>query len=359
MRVSFTPHQLNEIEKALNRAFFLPIENVAMARKFDKPHTGHKDLLNLLKARGLLIADDALVYRSLARIGYYRLTGYFLPFQVGRGKNPHQFLEGVRFEDILQLYALDTELRRLVLDTLEKLEVALRTSICEYMCSRHGPHWYLDHKAFEVGKHQAIFEKAAGHVDYDFKNGRPFKQKEPEKKSRPLFLDHYYDNYDDPPLPAAWMLREIASFGFWAQVYDALVVGDRKQITQYWRHPNTQRIHEKLLLSWLWSISILRNRCAHHNRITHRHFAFPPKLPDKNPSKDLFYSKTDDLRTLLVIIFVLINCADPGYDFQGKLLALFNQYGQTVNIEKATGFSLEGKAYWHDTGFWIHPADAK
>lgn len=324
-----------------------------MRVKFDKPYLGHKDLLNLLKARGLVISNDADVYRALIRVGYYRLTGYCLPFQKIHSKSPHDFVAGTRFEDVINLYEFDTEMRGLLMEALEKLEVALRTSICEYMCSQYDPHWYMSPKSFEVGKHQAIIEEASKHLDFDLTKNQDFYQHNPEKKSRPLFLDHYYATYNDPLMPVAWMLREIASFGFWARTYEALQEKDMKQVTQYWKNPDGKRLNHELLGSWLWSISILRNRCAHHSRITNRRFAFPPKVPDNASSKALFYSKTDDLHTLIVIIAVLCMSADPAYPFKDYLLELFDKYDGKVDIEKATGFSLEGKGKWEDTAFWV------
>lgn len=319
---------------------------------FDKPYLGRRKLIELMRERGLIIEDEALAFRALERIGYYRLTGYFLPFQDTKSPlAPHDFHPGARLEDVLALYSFDTELRCLLNQALEKLEVALRTSICEHMCSQYGAHWYTASKSFETGKHTGILEKAANHLDFDLQNDRPYKQINADKKSRQLFLDHYYDKYDDPKMPAAWMLREIASFGFWAQVYEALQPRDRRQVANLWRHPDGQRIDDELLLSWLWSISILRNRCAHHTRITNRNFPFAPKLPDKNPSKDLFYSKTDDLRTLLVIVFILTRSANPEFDLRGKLLSLFQVFS-SVNIEDATGFSMESKNDWKETSFW-------
>ena len=321
---------------------------------FDKAPLGAGKLLALLRERGLEVNDEPLAYHALNRIGFYRLTGYFLPFQNVRSPfSPHNFHQGTKFEDVMALYSFDTEMRSLVSQALEKLEVAIRTSICEFMCAKYGAHWYVDARSLEVGKHTAIMDEAAKHLDFDLQNSRPFWQ-EPDaasRKAKQLFLAHYYAKYNDPKMPPAWMLRELATFGFWARLYDALTPADKKQVANAWRYPDGTRIDDELLASWFWSLSILRNRCSHHTRITSRHFPFPPKLPAKNPSKDLFYSKTDDLHTLLVIIRILINSAYPSYDWKGEIMKLFKKY-QYVNIEKATGFSLEGKDFWGQTVFW-------
>lgn len=332
-----------------------------MAR-FTKAPLGNKDLLHKMRERGLIIEDEPAAYDALERIGYYRLSGYFLHFQTENkySKNPHNFNKNTTFSDVLRLYSLDTDLRTVISAALERLEIALRASICEYMCRTYGAHWYTSPKSFEVGKSQAILEEAAKHVDFDLAKNRAYKQ-DPEankKKSRQLFVDHYYATYHDPKMPPAWMLREQATFGFWARTYEALKTGDQKQIAQRWTHPDGSRIDPDLFASWLWSTSILRNRCSHHTRITTQRFPFSPKLPDKNSSRALFNSKTDDLRTLVSIIFILTHAVDAQYDFRSRIRKILEKY-PTINIDAATGFSLEGQQRWEETSFWQWTPPAK
>jgi abortive infection bacteriophage resistance protein len=50
----------------------------------------------LLLARGLTVNDAADATHYLAHIGYYRFSGYALPFQVGgTGPDRHNFKPGV------------------------------------------------------------------------------------------------------------------------------------------------------------------------------------------------------------------------------------------------------------------------
>lgn len=324
---------------------------------FDKPPLGAGKLLLLLQERGLEINDKPRYFEAINRIGYYRLTGYFLPFQDTKSAlAPHNFNAGIKFDDVIELYEFDTEARGLIVHALEKLEIAIRVSICEVLCTEYGAHWFMDPASLEVGKHVAILEEAAKHLDFDLTKNQPYWQGADAAalKSRQLFVDHYYGKYNDPKLPAAWMLREVASFGFWARVYDAMKSGDKKKVANQWKYADGNRIDDELLSSWFWSLSILRNRCAHHNRILMRNFPFTPKIPAKDPNKNLFYSKTNDLRTLLVILRILISHSFPGYDLKRKLLALFNSY-PGVDLEKATGFGLEGHDTLDKTSFWVLP----
>jgi len=65
---------------------------------FNKPPLNLPDQLGRLISRGLNVPDRATAAHYLSHIGYYRLSGYALPFQVGgTGPDRHDFKPGVTF----------------------------------------------------------------------------------------------------------------------------------------------------------------------------------------------------------------------------------------------------------------------
>lgn len=108
--------------------------------------------------RGLEVPNRTKAEHFLSVISYYRLSAYSLPFQLG--SNDHRFRQGTTFDDILNLYSFDRELRLLVMDAIERLEVALRTQITNHMSVTYGPHWYLNSVLFNAGyKHNTLLIK--------------------------------------------------------------------------------------------------------------------------------------------------------------------------------------------------------
>jgi hypothetical protein len=80
-----------------------------------------------------------------------------IPFQVGRGD--HTFVAGKGFDDVLGLYVFDRQPRLLVLDGLERAEVALRANLTDTMAGIGGPHWYLDPAWFtSAADHQRLHD---------------------------------------------------------------------------------------------------------------------------------------------------------------------------------------------------------
>jgi hypothetical protein len=67
---------------------------------FNKPPLSIAGQLALLGGRGLTVNDAADATHYLTHIGYYRLSGYALRFQIGgAGPNRHSFKPGVTFCD--------------------------------------------------------------------------------------------------------------------------------------------------------------------------------------------------------------------------------------------------------------------
>ncbi len=102
------------------------------------------DQLALLKERGLIVENDEAALDYLERVGYYRLSGYFYPFreleitlQGGLSyQRNNRFIEGSRFEEVVQLYVFDKRLRLLALDALERIELAIRVDIAYLLGKR-------------------------------------------------------------------------------------------------------------------------------------------------------------------------------------------------------------------------------
>ncbi|MBC2710151.1 MAG: Abi family protein [Desulfosarcina sp.] len=114
-------------------------------RTYAKPALNLQRQLCLLQNNGLIVPNPDRALHYLRFIGYYRPSRYFPPFQ----KNTdNQFNKDASFDHILNLYIFDRQLHLLVMDTVERVEVAVRTSISNTMSEQHGPHWYLDADLF-------------------------------------------------------------------------------------------------------------------------------------------------------------------------------------------------------------------
>lgn len=103
--------------------------------KYEKPWEDVKNQVGKLKQRGLIINNEELALHYLQNISYYRLEGYWWPLQAD--KNNHIFKPNSHFETVISIYNFDRELRLLIFDVIERIEIGFRTRLI-YHLSREG-----------------------------------------------------------------------------------------------------------------------------------------------------------------------------------------------------------------------------
>lgn len=277
--------------------------------KFGKPAVSINDQIELLKHRGVVVADEAYARHHLQFISYYRLKAYWSPFRVNAEVDEDQaFPEGASFNDVLTLYTYDRELRLLVLDAIECVEVALRAQWAYHMAMNYGPHGYLEQRHYA---HIARHARAVADLTKEF--GR----------SRDIFAVRYREKYTSPKLPPAWMAGETMSFGLLSKLY-----GDLKFRSERQAIASPFGLDEKVFASFIHHISHVRNVCAHHGRLWNRRFTlkmtvpkFPRKLHEAMRGADQRY-----LHNTLVMLDYLQEIIAPEKAWKKRVVALLEDY---------------------------------
>jgi abortive infection bacteriophage resistance protein len=153
--------------------------------QFSKPPISIQDQLVLLQSRGLLIPNPAKAAKYLSHISYYRLSAYGRSFQETNTAN-HQFSPGVAFDDILNLYLFDRELRLLLFDAIERTEVAFRTQLVNQFSIVFNAHWFENSTLFSNTNNHTIDLKT---LDSEI------------NRSKEEFVTHYKNKYSNPVRP--------------------------------------------------------------------------------------------------------------------------------------------------------------
>lgn len=256
---------------------------------FSKRPLAVGDQIELLEARGLHIPDRERAARYLRFIGYYRLAVYSRPYQIGDDSG-HAFRLGVSFDDILSLYVFDRQLRLLMMDAVERIEVAFRTVLNDHMSLKYGHQWYTESRHFQ-----------RANKDFDHLQFIRIVQKETGyngiKAGSPVFCKSYYKKYCEPVLPPSWMVAEVLPIGAWSRVYSVLTQAeDRKAVS------NSFRVRYELFGSWIHAVSYVRNVCAHHSLLWNAVFTVKPKLKGEFgfvERGDKFYAQAAVIQFLL------------------------------------------------------------
>jgi abortive infection bacteriophage resistance protein len=214
---------------------------------------------DLLLSRGL-VADRAQLITRLQSVSYYRLSGYAYPFRIPGTDN---LQPGTNFDTIWQRYCFDRRLRVLLLDAIERIEVAVRTRLVYHFAQQHGPFGYL---------HAQHFPKLEIGTYLEWR----LKLHEETNRSKEVFKKAFFTKYTAHTELPLWMVAELMSMGSVL----TFLKGVAPQIKQAVGAP--EHLPDTLLLSWFTSLNAARNMCAHHARLSNRELGYQPLLPQPN-----------------------------------------------------------------------------
>ena len=99
--------------------------------RYTKLPLDYPDILAMLKERGLIIHDDDKAISCLRVISYFRLANYFHPMEAD--KVNHIFKPNSFFDNAVDLYEFDRELRSLIFSAIQAVETALRSKMIHHI----------------------------------------------------------------------------------------------------------------------------------------------------------------------------------------------------------------------------------
>ena len=319
-----------------------------MNQIFSKPALDLDEQVAKYKSRGLLVDNEDWAKDRLRFIGYYRLSAYALPFQLKEPDKP--FKTGTHFSDIVRIYEFDRKLRLLLMDALERIEVAFRANLVNETCIAfdRNPTWFMDPESFRQDvvrvpakkKNGPHTQRSSNYYELDYAKVYATLIKKIEEavnvskstdgtgylreEHQEVFINHYYKNYGSPYLPPFWMVAEIMPFGSISKVYDAL------------RNPLMRghiaavfNVHETVMKSWLEALTYMRNLCAHHCRLWNRVFSITPMVPNRiKPSLEAIGANTSSNRFFIVatVLFDLLSTIDDKTKWNQRLVALLDEH---------------------------------
>lgn len=292
---------------------------------YSKPPLSIDQQISLLESRGLSVPNRNKAQHYLQFINYYRLSGYTISFEeVINGRRSHQIKPGTTFDDILALYDFDRHLRMLVMDAIERIEVAARAQICLHMAITYNDaHWHLQPELFRMEFNYNTFIR---------------KCSEEQKNSKERFVIHYKNTYNHPELVPSWMTTELLPIGTWSIIYKNLAKrSDKKRISDVFKLSPVD------LESWLHALTYIRNLCAHHSRLWNRSFTIKPK-----PISDYstYLAKNHTFAAQAAMMHILLNIISPDSKWTTKLSTLLKTH-PFIN-QTRMGFVNN----WQNDEFW-------
>lgn len=286
------------------------------------------DQIANLKANGLTIGDENFAKKILGEVSYFRLAAYLRPMEID--KITHKFKPGSTFENANSLYEFDMELRSLLFQAIQSLEIVIRTKLIQHFSSAHGPFWFME-VALCDSEHR--FSENLSAVDREV------------HRSKEDFIKEHFKKYDKPEFPPAWKTMELLSLGTLSKLYYNFADNKiKKAIARSFNIPQ----HE-VLESWMRSLTGLRNHCAHHARLWNRHLTETPQLKAKFRGKWItdYGFAPNKLYAVLCCLAYWLDSMDKGTTFKQHFKDLLLRYPSVDTA--AMGFP----ANWQNEPLWM------
>ena len=158
-------------------------------------------------------SSEEYAKECLSHISYFRLKYYWT--DMIDEETEHDFLEDASFDDVIARYNFDRNLRLILFDAIEIIEVALRAKIINHLSqAKDCGLWYLDKSLFEKMEY---YEDFLLDLKYEF-----------ERSTEPFAKEYIakHTNWDSESIegdnPDAWMILEVATFGTLSKMYKNL-----------------------------------------------------------------------------------------------------------------------------------------
>jgi abortive infection bacteriophage resistance protein len=208
-----------------------------------------------LIARGLENCSQVELEVFLQGVNYYRLNAYF---HSEIDLTTDRFVPGFTFDTLKARYAIDGWLRRIILLLIEPIEVKVRTMLAYWSAHNAGPEMFYDSSNFRNVEKWNEVSKSFEKIRHT-----PSESKDP-------VLNHHEVKYGGK-FPV-WVVVEYLSFGNTSKL-----LANSKTFVTGKVADSFNGLASPLVVSWIHSIAVIRNICAHYGFLFQRCFSVLPK----------------------------------------------------------------------------------
>lgn len=293
---------------------------------FTKFASTPEELLQKLEYAGLIFSDVSRqqAHSYLRYVGGYRLKGYWFHLVDPSSK---LFPSGCTFDDISARYEFDRELRAATISSIDRLEVAIRAVMANFLSLKHSPHWFLIPSIFKPTREWGI--------------GQLVKKIEDEvrRATSKRFVEHYYSRHDEPYLPPSWVVSECVTFGLWSRTFAILRDGnDKKAISKKFGIDQVD-----VFQSWIHMLTVVRNIAAHQGQLLKVKLGVAPA---NYKSAGIKFTDQKSFFAAATVIQFMLNQTGLPHRWRQQMEGIFKKY-PTVSISDL-GFPVN----WQSSPGW-------
>ncbi len=301
-----------------------------MTKRYDKQPTTLDEQIVLLRERNVSIENEADARVVLKNVSYYRLSAYFYPFR--EKNNSNKYIDKCTFSVVWSYYLFDRQLRCLLIDAIERVEIATKCLITNHFAHKYGVFGYNDIDNFAKNIDRGKFDRLISFINTE------------TNKSTEEFVRHFKSHYDTVDGLPIWMAFEVMTFGNMFTFFKLMKKQDKSAIAK------ELGCNEKVFDSWLNTLNYVRNICAHHGRVWNRHLAVNPVIPCKDAKWQEQYFPVNETRiySVLCILKTLLNKIAPNSQWANRFKLLLKDYPSIHTISMGIPEKFEMSKIWSD-----------
>lgn len=263
--------------------------------------------ISILKERKLRIDDETEAKEFLRLNNYYRVSGYSLTL-----RDHDVFYENANFSNIVDIYMFDHCLRHILLKYLEQIEVKIKSIYAYEFARLHGALGYMSSSNFvNLPEYLRIMGKVNEQAERNLK--------------QEAYIQHYLiDLEEDMPI---WVYVDLFTIADISKLYSISKKELKEQVATSFGFTKTNGAN--LLGEYLYSLTNVRNLCAHGSRLFNRLFIRKPTLNSKE-RKLLIVSEDGEIDNSHLYGFVIMMkrllTNESFFELKSDLISLHNRY---------------------------------
>lgn len=241
-----------------------------------KEYKSNEELIEHLISKNVIINNRQDALDKIEKYSYYStINSYKITFKNSDGN----YKDNVTFDEIYALYSFDKNIKYLFLKYTLEIEIQIKALMANHISKVYGIKDYLmednlDDRIDGVVKNSLI-EKINKEIEADYKVHSA--------------ITHYKDKYGFIP---PFVLTKILTLGVVSSYYGLLKQSDRQAIAKHFK------ISDRLLKQILKNVTMVRNICAHNDRL----FCFRSKCYLSFKDIDKKYKRNDNETNLYMIM---------------------------------------------------------
>ena len=241
-----------------------------------KQYKSPNDLLEYMISKGVNVINKDKALDKIKKYSYYSIINSYKDI-FKTSKNTYK--KGVSFDEIYALYKFDKNIRLIFLKYILEIETVIKSLLAETISSKYGVENYLVLKNFDNRVNSLKIQESIDKI----------KEEINKQNGKHEAVSHYISKYGFVP---PFVLVKILTLGELSRLYSILKQEDRQSISKEFK------ISDKLLKQILKNMTMVRNICAHNDRL----FCYRDKYTLKFKEIDSNYTPKDNLTNLYMMI---------------------------------------------------------